>query len=105
MRDEDELAPGSCNGDIETAVVKDERAAPGTNERQNHDVALAALEALDRIDSDPGILEPLPKQHNLCSERRHDADGLSRHSVLLLIPPDQFFHRIHLRRIDAFFGP
>ena len=48
----------ACDGDIEAPLIEHKAASFGAYKRQDNDVALAALETLDRIYRNPGVLEP-----------------------------------------------
>ena len=74
MGDQNQLAARASDRDIQTAVVEDKAGSAGTDERQDHDIALAALKPLHRIDGDTCSVEHLAQQHDLSAEWRDHAD-------------------------------
>ena len=68
MSHQDQLPAGAGDGNIQTPIVENKAGAARADERQYHDIALAALEPLHGIDRYPGPGEHLAQQHDLRTE-------------------------------------
>jgi len=59
MSDQDQLAAGACDRDIQTPVVEYKTCAARPDERKDHDIAFATLESLHGIHGNAGAVQHL----------------------------------------------
>jgi len=101
MGHQDQLPAGAGDGNIQTPIVKHEAGAAGTDEREDHDIALASLESFDCVDRNACAGEHLAKQNNLGAERGHYPDRLGINGGIARQRSDQIDN--HSRFVDI--GP
>ena len=82
MRDKNQLAAGAGDCDIQTPVIEYKTCPAGPDERQDHDLALSALESLHRIDGDTHARQHLPQQNNLRTEWRDNPNRFGRNTAI-----------------------